>query len=301
MNDVKKNLQGVFSPMCTPFLKSGELDMAGLEKNIEIMNKSGLKGYFILGTNGEYKTLSEDERIRIIKSTVAKAGYDKIVMAGTGFESTLETIRHTKIAAGLGVITVSLLMPNFFAKKITADAMIRHIIAVADSSPVPVLLYNNPSVAAGVTITPEVIDTVSRHENVAGIKDSSKETWPEIVKYDSDNFSVLAGSAGYFFDLFDRGGTGGVLSLANVFPEACARLYNLYREKKMAEAAELNNKLIDLNKKISGSYGVAGVKYAMDIAGFTGGDPRMPLPALNGEARDKIRADLAASGFIRQD
>jgi len=300
MNDVKKNLQGVFSPMCTPFLKNGALDMAGLEKNIEIMNKSGLKGYFILGTNGEYKTLSEDERIKIIKSTVAKAGKDKVVMAGTGFESTLETIRHTKIAADLGVRTVSLLMPNFFAKKITADAMINHIIAVADSSPVPVLLYNNPSVAAGVTIAPEVIDSVSRHENVAGIKDSSKETWPEIVKYDSDNFSVLAGSAGYFFDLLDRGGTGGVLSLANVFPDACAMLYNLYREKKMAEATELNSKLIDLNKKVSGSYGVAGVKYAMDLAGFTGGDPRMPLPALTGEDREKIRTDLAASGFIRQ-
>ncbi len=298
MNDVKKNLQGVFSPMCTPF-RDEELDLKGLEKNIELMNKSGLKGYFILGTNGEFRTLSEDERVQIIKTTVKNSAKDKIVMAGTGFESTRETIRHTKIAADLGVKMVSLLMPNFFAKKITADAMIKHITAVADKSPVPVLLYNNPSVAAGVTISAGVIDAVSKHENVAGIKDSSKETWPEIVKYDSDSFSVLAGSAGYFFDLLDKGGTGGVLSLANVFPDSCAKLYNLYRENKMAEAVALNNKLIDLNKKVSGSYGVAGVKYAMDLAGFAGGNPRMPLPSLTADDREKIKKDLKESGFIR--
>ena len=301
MNNIKNNLKGVFSPMCTPFKENGELDTTGLEKNIDIMNESGLKGYFILGTNGEYKTLSEDERSRIIRLTMANAGKDKVVMAGTGFESTIETIRHTKIAADLGVKMVSLLMPNFFAKKITPDAMIKHIIAVADSSPVPVLLYNNPSVAAGVTITPDVIKSVSPHSNVAGIKDSSKETWTEIVKYDSDDFSVLAGSAGYFFDLLDKGGTGGVLSLANVFPDSCSKLYYLYTTGKMDEAVELNNLLIELNRKVSGSYGVAGVKYAMDEAGFAGGNPRMPLPPLDAEAKRKIYDDIRASGLVPAD
>lgn len=294
----KQIVGGVFAPMCTPF-KNEELDLAGLEKNINLMNKSGLKGYFILGTNGECKTLSEDEREQILSISVKTAAKDKVIMAGTGFESTKETIRHTKIAADLGVKLVSLLMPSFFTKKITAEVMVKHIVAVADASPVPVLLYNNPSVAAGITITLEVIEAVSKHDNVAGIKDSSKETWSEIVSYDSEDFSVLAGSAGYFFDLLDKGGTGGVLSLANVFPDSCAKLYNLYKENKMSEAVELNNKLMDLNRKISGSYGVAGVKYAMDLAGFAGGIPRMPLPGLSAEAKEKVEKDLKDSGFIK--
>ena len=205
----------------------------------------------------------------------------------------------TKKAADTGADMVSILMPSFFAKKITEAAMIRHIIEVADASPIPVVLYNNPSVAAGVTITPAVIGEVSGHENVAGIKDSSKETWPENVKYSSENFSVMAGSAGYFFDLLDKGGTGGVLSLANVFPDDCAKLYKLYLEGKRAEAEELNKKLMDLNKKVSGSFGVPGVKFAMDLAGFAGGLPRRPLFGLTEEQKKTLEADLRASGFLK--
>lgn len=299
MSSIKKDLEGVFSPMCTPFKTDGALDLAGLEKNIDLMNNSDLKGYFILGTNGEFKTLSEDERIQIIKLSVKNAAKEKVVMAGTGFESTIETIRHIKIAADLGVKSISILMPNFFAKKMTADAMIKHTLTAADSSPLPIILYNNPSVTAGVTITPEVIAAVSKHENVVGIKDSSKDTWSEIVKYDCETFSVLAGSAEYFFDLLDKGGTGGVLSLANVFPNDCAKLFTLYKEGKMREAVVLNRQLIELNKKISGSFGVAGVKQAMNYAGFTGGNPRLPLPALTDSTKEKIKQDLTESGFLK--
>ncbi len=291
-------LKGVFSPMCTPFIND-EVDYAGMEKNVNIMNSSGLKGYFVLGTNGEFKTMSEDERFKLLALVIKKAAKNKVVMAGTGAESTRETIRLTKKAADMGASMVSLLMPNFFAKKVTEAVMIRHITEVADASSVPVVLYNNPSVAAGVTITPGVIKEVSSHPNVVGVKDSSKETWPENVVFNSSTFSVMAGSAGYFLDLLDRGGTGGVLSLANVFPDECARLYNLYVSGKKEEAVELNKKLVDLNKKVSGSYGVAGVKYAMDLAGFAGGVPRRPLAGLNDEQKKTLEADLKASGFLK--
>ncbi|MDC7227661.1 MAG: dihydrodipicolinate synthase family protein [Spirochaetales bacterium] len=297
MNKNKEMLSGVFAPMCTPF-ENDEVNISGFEQNIKTMNSSSLKGFFVLGTNGEFKTVSETERVKILETAVGAAASDKVVMAGTGVESTRETIRLTKQAAEIGVSSVSLLMPNFFAKKIDDEVMINHILEVADASPIPVVLYNNPSVAAGITISEAVVEAVSVHENVVGVKDSSKDTWSANTAYDSDGFSVMAGSASYFLDLLEKGGTGGVLSLANIIPDACGELYNLYIAGKKEEAYALNERLVSLNKLVSGKYGVAGVKYAMDYAGFAGGAPRRPLKALTGEQKKSVESDLAASGFF---
>ncbi len=293
----KSMLKGVYSPMCTPFIDD-EIDFKGLEKNIEKMNPSGLRGYFVLGTNGEYKTLSEDEQFKIVEVFVKKAAKDKVVMAGTGAESTRETIRLTKKAADYGVKMASLLMPYFFAKKITDEVMIRHVIDVADKSPIPVVLYNNPSVSAGVTISTKVLDAVAKHPNVAGIKDSGKDTWIANVAYDAPDFSVLAGSAGYFYDLIEKGGTGGVLSLANVIPDVCAKLYGYCVAGKKDEATKLKDMIESLNKKISGSYGVAGVKAAMDLVGFAGGTPRRPLFGLTPQEKAGLEKDIKESGLV---
>jgi len=298
MTDSKKMLGGVFAPMCTPFVDD-EVSYDGLKRNIEIMNATGLRGYLFLGTNGEFKTLSEDEKKKMLGIVVKTSRKDKVVMAGTGYESTKETIRMTKIAADIGVALASILLPNFFVKRMDNETMISHILEVANASPIPVVLYNNPSVSAGLTIGPEVIQAVCGHENIFGLKDSSKDTWQKNVAYDSKNFSVLAGSADYFFDLMEKGGSGGVLSLANVFPDVCADLYNLYVNGKKEEAMKLNTKILSLNKMVSGSYGVAGVKYAMDLAGFSGGNPRRPIKALTETQKKSLKTDLINSGFLK--
>lgn len=297
MSNIKEMLSGVYAPMCTPF-NNDEVLYSGLGKNIEKMNSSGIRGYFILGTNGEFKTLSEKERVGLLEVAVKNADSTKVVMAGTGAESTIETIRLTQQAADIGVECVSLLMPNFFAKKIDNDVLIAHILEVADASPIPIVLYNNPSVAAGITIDADVVKRVSSHKNVVGIKDSSKDSWPSNVVFDGPEFSVMAGSAGYFLDLLEKNGTGGVLSLANIIPDACAELYNLYTSGWKDEAFILNKRLVELNKKVSGNYGVAGVKHAMDFAGFSGGKPRRPLKSLTAEQEKSVEADLKASGFF---
>ncbi len=169
MNNPKRMLSGVFSPNCTPFIND-KVDYYGIEKNIEKLNRSELKGYFVLGTNGEFKALTESEKFKVLKTYIKYSCDNKIIMAGTGCESTYETIKMTKKAADMGAKLVSLLMPNFFVNKINADVMVSHIIEVADNSPVPVVLYNNPSVAAGVTITTDVIKRVKDHPSVAGLK-----------------------------------------------------------------------------------------------------------------------------------
>lgn len=298
MTGKKRELFGVLAPMVTPF-RDDRVLFYGLADNVEKMNRTGLAGYFVLGTNGEYKSLSVEERFAVLRTVVKHRAKDKFVMAGMGFESTKETIDMTLRAADEGADMVSLLMPHFFTKKMIPGVLAGYITDVADASPIPVLLYNNPSVAAAITIRADLLNLVKDHPNVIGIKDSSHDTYLQNVEAAKGKMCVLAGSAGYFLDLLRAGGTGGVLSLANVFPDACAKLYTLFREGKTEEAEELNGSLITLNKEVSGSFGVAGVKAAMDLCGFCGGVPRKPLPPLTADQIETLKNSLARNTFAR--
>ncbi|MBU2227282.1 MAG: dihydrodipicolinate synthase family protein [Proteobacteria bacterium] len=295
----KRELSGVLAPMVTPF-RDDRVLFDGLAGNVEKMNGTSLTGYFVLGTNGEYKSLTVAERFEVLRTVVKHRAKDKLVMAGVGFESTKETIETALRAADEGADMVSLLMPHFFAKKMTSEVLAGYITAVADASVLPVVLYNNPSVAAGVTIKSDLIHLVKDHPNVIGLKDSSSETYSQNLEAAKGRMCVLAGSANYFLELLKLGGTGGVLSLANVFPDACARLYELFRSEKMQEAQELNASLIGLNHEVSGAFGVAGVKAAMDLRGFCGGAPRRPLLPLTAVQLETLKRSLGDSPFAKE-
>ena len=290
-------LTGVFAPMVTPF-QDDSIMFDGLVANVEKMNATGLRGYFVLGTNGEFKSLSIEERFQVLAIVIKHRAPGKIVMAGCAAESTKETIELVKRAADTGADMASILMPSFFPKKMTIDVMERFAIEIADHASIPIVLYNNPSVAAGVTIKYDLVERLAKHPNIVGVKDSSKETYKENLKAASPSFRVLAGSAGYFLELMKNGGSGGVLSLANVFPFECVKLYDDIIAGLGVEAEELSRKLIDLNTKVSGSYGVAGVKAAMEMAGFSGGVPRRPLACLSPAEKESLRVDLENSGFL---
>jgi len=297
MGDVKDMLSGVFAPLTTPFEKE-EVSYEQLASNIEKMNRSGLKGYFVLGTNGEYKALSISERLKVLRTAAAYRASNKVFIAGTGMESTKETIEMTYRAADFGVDMVSLLMPHFFSKRIDNKVLVRYITEVADHSPVPVSIYNNPSVAAGITVSPEVVQRVSTNQNVVGMKDSSRNNYTEYLKAAGEGFYVLAGSAGFFLALLQAGGIGGVLSLANVFPDVCVKLYALSKDGKDEEAAELSKRILLLNKVVSGLGGVASVKAAMDIVGLYGGEPRRPMFGVTSEQKELLKRELLEWEFM---
>ncbi len=297
MPTLGEKLSGVFAPITTPF-RDDQLDEEGLAYNLEKMNRTGLRGYFALGTNGEFKSLDLAERWRVLETVVRRRAKGKVVMAGCGAESTHESLELVRKAAGLGADFASLLMPSFFAKKMTAEVMERYVRKIADASPLPVVLYNNPGVAAGVCIRAELLRRLAGHPNVVGIKDSSKESFRENVAAASPNFAVMAGSAAFFLELLRAGGVGGVLSLANVFPEECVRLYQVHLNGQAAEADRLNSVLVELNTQVSGSFGVAGVKAAMDLAGYRGGEPRHPHLGLKPAEREQLEAALRKSGFL---
>jgi len=297
MPAVREQLSGVFAPITTPF-RDDRVDEEALIYNIEKMNRTDLTGYFALGTNGEFKSLSLEERWRVLETVLRHRGKDKVVMAGCGAESSHESMELVRKAADLGADLASLLMPSFFAKKMTLEVMERYVRRIADSSPLPVVLYNNPGVAAGVTIRADLLRRLADHPRVVGLKDSSKETFRENLAATAPGFSVLAGSAAFFLELLRAGGKGGVLSLANVLPEECVRLYRAHAAGQAEEADRLNALLVELNSQVSGSFGVAGVKAAMDLTGYRGGEPRHPLLGLKSAELNQVRAALHRSGLL---
>ncbi|MGQ9647898.1 MAG: dihydrodipicolinate synthase family protein [Thermodesulfobacteriota bacterium] len=291
-------LSGVFAPITTPFNEAGDLLLEKLSSNIEQLNSSRLRGYLVLGTNGECRSLSNHEQAEVLKTVIQSASSDKVIMAGTGAESTRVSIELCHQAAEIGAHYGSLITPFFFAKKMSDAALIQHFVRVAESSPIPVLLYNHPGVT-GITVSTTVVKEVSSHPKIVGMKDSSPGNLSAYILHAKPGFSLLAGSANFFFTGLLMGAVGGVLSLANAFPEPCCKLYDLVVKDQLKEGRELQFQLMELNQKVSGKFGVAGVKAAMEVAGFYGGPPRAPLLPLTAEEKKKLREDLIASGFLK--
>ena len=296
--DHKIRLSGVFAPITTPFDDQGNLFLDKMASNIKKLNGSRLRGYLVLGTNGEFRSLSTPEQMEVLRTVVQAASPEKVIMAGTGAESTKVSIELCHQAAEIGAHYGSLITPYFFAKKMSDKALISHFVEVAEHSPIPVLLYNNPGVT-GITVSTALIKEVSSHPKIVGMKDSSPGNLTAYILNAQPRFSLLAGSANFFLTGLVMGAVGGVLSLADVFPEPCCELYDLGVSGPLEEARALQFKLMRLNQMVSGKFGVAGVKAAMDFAGFYGGPPRAPLPPMTTEEKKKLGEDLAASGFLK--
>jgi 4-hydroxy-2-oxoglutarate aldolase len=289
-------LSGVLVPICTPY-SDGKVDINKLESNMETFSRTDLRGYFALGSNGENCLLDTDERKTVLSVILKKRSAGQLVMAGCSHESTRGTISLTKWAAEIGAEIASIITPHYFKKDMSDQAIIRFYEEVADSSPLPVIVYNAPGFAGGLTLSVNVISALSKHPNIIGMKDSSP-TGPGIFLTAVDkDFSVMAGSADIFLSSLVMGGVGGVLSIANFHPQACCRLYELFIQGKMEEAKYFQHAIIRLNRTVSGKSGVAGVKSAMDMVGLHGGDPRLPLLPINIEEKKKIYDALNKFGI----
>jgi len=218
-------------------------------------------------------------------------------MAGAGYESTRQTIEFSKKVASMGADFVSLVTPSYFKKSPTDDVLIGYYKDVAEAVPVPVLIYNAPGFT-GMTVAPKVVEALSQHPNIAGMKDTSPGNIANYLDVGAEKFAVLAGTINFLFIGLTLGAKGGVVSLANAFPEPCCELYNKYVKGDVEGAKKLHSKLFRLNQSVSGAGGVAAVKGAMDIAGYHGGPPRLPLAPLTDAQKQKIRAAVVAAGLI---
>ncbi len=298
MKHNKENLTGVFAPVVTPF-DDDQPDLEALAFNLARLRSTNLAGFLALGSNGEVKSLTDKERILVLEIFAKEKG-DKVVMVGTGCESTTETIEKSQLAAEMGFPYVSVLPPHYFAKQMSDSVLLRHYERIAEKVPAPVLLYNAPQFAGGVQISPKVIVELSRHPNIVGIKDSSAAGPTKLLAGldPAEDFSVLAGSLNTFHPSLHAGASGGVISLANVLPERCTELYDLFSRGMYDRAREFSAGLIRLNQAVSGAWGVAGVKAAMDLVGLRGGRPREPLLPVPSDGVTRIREAMTEGGFL---
>lgn len=295
---MEKKLMGVFAPITTPFDAKGEVAYDKLKDNMGFYSKSCLKGYLVLGSNGENKSLSNAEKEKVLETIIKNKGSDQVVMAGCIFESTKETIEFAKIAQRLEADFITLLPPSYFKKEMTDPVLLKYFTDVASSLTTPCLVYNAPQFCGGTTLSVSLVKELAKHPNIVGVKDSSTGNIESFLLAVRDTFNVMPGSANFFVNGLIMGAPGGVISLANVFPEITCELYNLTVNKQYEEAFKLNERVIQLNKAVSGTGGVAAVKYAMDLAGLFGGLPRLPLLPLGDDVKKKIEDYLRKEKLI---
>lgn len=294
-----ERLSGIFPPMATPF-RDQKLDLDAVVYNIEKMNQTGVRGVMPLGSNGEFRAVNDEETVSLIKTYKKHLAPDKTLIAGAGRDSAYYTVEMVKRVADAGADYASIVTPHYFAEKMTDEALCRYYEYVADRSPIPLLLYCVPIYAGGVVISYAAVKHLAQHENIVGMKDTTKE---DIAGYiaagkDGAEFHVLAGTIKKFLGGLKLGAVGGVLSVAVYLPQLCADLFALYQAGKMAEAEALSERLISLSKQLTDTSAVAGVKSAMTLTGYHGGELRLPLLPLTSEQTQQQREILTQAGLL---
>lgn len=288
------DLSGIFPALTTPYREDGSVSIEHFKANLARYNQTGVAGYVVLGSTGESVLLNSAESESLLVAAMEAAAPGKLPIAGTGAESTAETIARTKRAAALGYKIALVKTPYYYKPAYKPETYLRHYRAVADASPIPILLYSVP-VFTGVSLeTPEIV-ALADHPNIIGMKDSSGviQRIVEVVGQAPKEFQMLTGAAGVLHPAFVSGAKGAILALASPLPEKCVELFNLWKRGQHAEAQSLQQQLAAATKTIVSEASIAGVKYAMDLRGFHGGLPRLPILPLAEEKKRQIAQVLA--------
>lgn len=296
------DLHGIFAPVTTPFDPvTGDADVVALRANLRAwLEAAPLAGVVLFGSTGEGGMLDEDERARLLAAARGVVPGDRLLLAGTGAESTRATIRLTRAAAAAGADAVLVQPPAYYRPQLTSEALRDHYLAVADSSPVPVLLYQVPPQYSGVELPAGLVGELARHPNVAGIKDSSGDlrAMGAFIEACAGRCAVLAGNGSMLYGALETGAVGGILAVSLLAPAACTSIYRNFRDSRFAEAGREQERLAPLHRAVAGALGVPGVKAALDLLGLHGGAPRAPLKPLRARDRERVRAALAGAGRL---
>lgn len=293
---MKNHLNGIYPPLTTPF-EEDELSLEKLQKNLRRYERKNLSGYVLFGSNGESAFLTKDEKLQIVAAV--REHTKKTLIAGTGSDSIKETIHLTNEAAEKGANYALIITPSFFKSEMKHHTFLNYFTAVASSVMIPVIIYNVPKFT-NVNIEPETIVELASHPNIVGLKDSTENPSriSEIVANVPDSFKVIVGTASVLYSGLSAGAVGGILALANIASDECIKIYELICDKKFDEALELQNRMIPVNRAVTSKFGVAGLKAAMDLMGYFGGKPRMPLEPLSEAHLIELKMILKKASLI---
>lgn len=292
-------LKGVYPPLPTFFDTHEELDISTYQQHIARLKREGIRGFVVMGSNGEAVHLSSDERTQVIRAAREAAGRDGLIIAGCGEQSTRATIGNCERAAHAGADVALVLPPFYYKGRMDARALIAHYRAIADVSPLPVVIYNMPASTAGLDLDAATVSTLAEHANIIGVKDSAgnisklAHIVEAVAKMQRERpFSVFAGSAGYLLPALKVGAVGAVAALANVFPREVCRVQELYEAGELDEAEALQAALVAPNTAVTATYSVPGLKAALELTFGYGGRPRSPLLPLMEEERTRLASIL---------
>ena len=289
------DFSGVFAALTTPFAADDSVAIVDLKQNIQRYNATALAGYAVQGSTGESVLLSRTEWDSVLVAAKEAASPQKRLLAGTGVESTAETISRSKRAAELGYHAALVKTPYYYKPVYKPEVFIAHYRKVADASPIPVLLYSVPQFT-GISLEAPEVAVLAEHPNIIGIKESSGHVQRvgEMVAATPASFQVLTGGAGVLLPSLTVGAKGAILALASALPEKCAELYEVTRRGQLETARELQKNLLRASKLIVSELGIPGVKFVMDQRGYRGGAPRSPLLPLSDAAKRRVLELLAA-------
>ena len=290
---------GVFAPIPTPFGEDGEIAYGALRDNLARWARTRLAGLVVLGSNGEFPLLDQDEKEALVGFVREHFPADRPVIAGTGCESTRATIRFTRRAAELGADAALVLNPHYYKGAMTEEALRRFYLDVAEASPIPIMIYNMPG-NTGLNLPARLVLSLAEHPNIVGIKDSSGNIVQisEILAGAPPGFAVFAGSGSFLLPTVIMGGVGGTLAVANVIPDECADIVALARAGRLEEARAIQLRILAANAAVTSRWGIAGLKAALDMIGYYGGPPRPPILPLDDGARAELRTILIRAGAL---
>jgi 4-hydroxy-2-oxoglutarate aldolase len=283
-------LQGIYPPIATPFDHRGDLYKIKVQHNVEKWNRTGLGGYVVCGSTGESVYLTTEEKITLWGWVAEYAAADKLLMAGTGVESVRETVALTNRAAQMGYKVAMVRTPHYYKNLVSrAEAQVLYYRAVADQAKIPLMIYNWPQ-ATGVDIPAEAVATLSEHPNIIAVKESSGsiEKVMQMIREVKSGFQVLTGSAPTLAPCLSVGCVGAVLAFANAAPYSLITIWEAHRQREYAAALDWQNRIARAAQLVTVKYGIPGLKYAMDLSGYYGGPPRLPLTAITPEAKAEI-------------
>lgn len=288
-------LNGIFPPLTTPFTDDGALAVHRLRENVAKYNRTRLAGYVVTGSTGESVLLTREEIERVWAAAREASASDKLLIAGTGVDSTAETIDRTNRAAALGCQAALVKTPYYYKPQMTPQAELEHFLRVADAARIPVLIYSVPQFT-GLAVEAAVVARLAEHPNIIGIKESSGNVQrvAEIIHATQPTFQTLVGSATTLYPSLALGAVGGVLAVACALPELAVELYEVSRAGDAAHARALQHRLLLPAVKFVAELGIPGLKYAMDRAGYYGGPARRPFLPLTDAQKREVEALLAA-------
>src|SRR5208337_2621097 len=291
-------IHGIIPPVATPMQANEELDLPRLRWFLDRLIGAGVHGVFVLGTNSEFYALDEREKQEVIAVAVTHVNKRVPVYAGTGAETTREAVRLTKMAEREGADGVSVITPYFISP--TQQEIYTHYQRIAESTSLPVILYNNPATCGGVKIDVDTVARLAEIPNILGVKDSSGDLQNtcEFIRVVPERFSVMMGRDTLIFPALIFGAKGAVPATANIAPHLLVEIYEAFQRGDQAASKAAQLKLNPIRLALTLGTAPGGVKAALAMLGKSIGPSRSPIAPLSPEKLEKMRAALKQAGLI---